>query len=111
MQENMELAVPKISTALVVAAPVDVAPETVHQFEPCHSARGAGAAGMRVHPVLKRVHGGDPGENSNDALEMRAAGAIGIAAGIEFLEEFIAQKFHAHRGHFAELDRRAAIRV
>ena len=42
---------------------------------------------------------------------MFAPGAIGFRRRIEFLQKLIPEQFHAHRRHFAKLDRRAAIGI
>ena len=71
----------------------------------------ARVARVRVDPVLEGIHRRDPREDVHDAFQVRAAGAVGLGRGVELLQEFVAQQFHAHRGHLAELDRRAAVGV
>ena len=66
---------------------------------------------MRVNPVLEGVHRRNPRKNADDAFEMDAAGAVRVGGGIKFLDEFVAEQFHAHRGDFAKFNRRAAVGV
>src|SRR5437868_226836 len=67
---------------------------------------------MGVDPMLKGVHRRNPWESeSDDLLEMCLAGAVGLRLGIEFLEKFVSEKFHAHRSDFAEFNGGTAIMV
>src|SRR5437879_6253474 len=67
---------------------------------------------MRVKPMLKRIHGRDPGKSeSDDLLEMSFAGPIGFRFSIKLLEKFVSKEFHAHRSHFTEFNRRAPIMI
>jgi len=68
-------------------------------------------AGVGVNPVLKGIHGGDPGEEIDNAFQVAPPGAVGVSRGIEAFQFLVGEKFHAHRGNLAEFDRRAAIGV
>ncbi len=102
---------PQIRARVFVTAPIHVAAKTVHQVQPRLPALGARVAGMRINPMLKRIHGRDPGKNFHDAFQMLAPRAPGIVAGIKFFDEFVAEQFHAHGGDFAKFNRRAAVGV
>ena len=66
---------------------------------------------MRVNPVLERVHRRNPREHPDDAFQVDAPGAVGVAGGIKFLDELVAEQFHAHGGDFAKFNRRVAVRA
>ena len=61
--------------------------------------------------MLKRVDRGDPREDEHDALKVRDAGAAHFGVVVKLAEVFAAEQLHRHRGDFAELDRRVAVRV
>ena len=61
--------------------------------------------------MLERVHRRNPRKNADDAFEMDAPRAVRVGGGIKFLDEFVAEQFHAHGGDLAKFNRRAAIRV
>ena len=99
----------RLARAASYPLPVHVAAEPVHQFQPRRGPLRPRVARVRVDPMLEGVHRGDPRKDVHDPFQVRAAGAVGLGRGIELFEELVAQQLHAHRGHFAELDRRAAV--
>ena len=107
----MQLSMPKIPPRRVVAAPVHIPTEPIHERKPRLRPLCARVAGVRVNPMLESIHRGDPRENAHDPFEVRQAGAIGFGGRIELLEKFAAEQFHAHGGDLAEFNRSAAIRV
>ena len=61
--------------------------------------------------MLKRIDGGNPWKNIENAFKMAPPGAPRFRGGIKLLQKFVAEQLHAHGGHFAEFNRRAAIRI
>ena len=95
---------PQIGARLFVPAPIHLAAETVHQFQPGLLPLARGLAGMGINPVLKGIHRRDPGENPHDPLQMIAPRAPGVGGAVKCFDEFVAEQFHAHGGDFAELN-------
>ena len=59
--------------------------------------------------MLKCIHRRDPTQHTDDAFQMRAPRTLSRQAH-KLLNEFVTEQLHTHRGDFAKLDRRAAIR-
>ena len=102
IQEDVELAVPKVAAGVFVAGPIDFGAEAFHQAVPGGFSLRAGVVGVGVYPVLKGVHGGDPWKDFDDAFEVFAAGAFGVVRFIEGFKVFVAEEFHAHGGDLAK---------
>src|SRR5882724_249350 len=96
MDEDVQLPVPQIRTRFFPASPIYVAAKTVHQVHPRGGAFGTRMIWIRVNPMLKRVHGRNPRKHADDAFEMDAARALRVGGGIKFLDELVAEQFHAH---------------
>ena len=111
VQENVELLVPIFGPGALVAAPVDAAAEAIHQAVPGVVALGDRVAGVQVEPVLERIDRGDPREDEHDALEVGDPRTAHFLCVVKLAEVFAAEQLHRHRGDFAKLDRRVAVRV
>src|SRR5262245_51117135 len=90
--------------------PIFQASEAFMQPEPMPPAVFDGMLRVSVDPVLERVDTGNPGKYVDHSFEMLLPGTLEIfAVWVELFELLATQQFHAHRGDFAEFDRRMAI--
>ena len=92
----MQLLVPKLGLGLLVAGPVDVAAEPVHQVAPRRVPIGNGVAGVEVKPVLKGVDCGDPSKHKNDPLKVGDSCAAHSFLVVKLLEKFATKQLHRH---------------
>ena len=89
--------------------PIDASTEAIAQFIPEGVALITCVFGMRVNPMLKGVHGGNPGKEPDNTLQMRAPRPDCILLTIEFPKVLVADQFHTHRSNLAEFQRRMLI--
>ena len=98
MEEDVELAVPKICTGRFVAGPIHIAAESLHQLEPCSGTLGSSVVGVGVKPMLKSIHGRNPRQNRNDLFQVCSPGPVRIGRAVKNLKMFDNNPVFARNG-------------